>query len=96
MTSQLSKSDYGATKAIGFFTKLKLKNEVDDLLAALRRFHDAENETNITELRERYDLLLMKVLTLLQNEDHDLAQNISASREALWKVISDPAKFDTL
>ena len=83
-------------KAIGFFTKLKLKNEVDDLLAALRRLHNSENEANITELRERYDLLLMKVLTLLQDEDHKLAQDISESRKGIWKVLSDPAKLDTV
>jgi hypothetical protein len=45
------------------------------------------------ELRERYDLLLLKVVTLLQDNDPPLATAISSSREALWAILSDPEKF---
>jgi len=48
------------------------------------------------DLRRSYDLLLMKVLSLLQDEDQKLARAIVASREAIWDLLADPKKFATL
>jgi hypothetical protein len=48
------------------------------------------------ELRQSYDLLMMKVLSLLQDEDQTLAAAIVSSREAIWGVLADPKKFATL
>lgn len=45
------------------------------------------------ELRQRYDLLLLKVLSLLQDSDPPLAAAIAASREAIWSILADPDKF---
>jgi hypothetical protein len=83
------------TKAIGVFTKLSLKNQVDDLLTQFRAFHQ-EGAGALTELREKYNLLLLKVLSLLQAGDPVLAQAVTASREAIWSLLADPAKFATL
>ena len=83
------------TKAIGVFTKLSLKNQVDDLLTQFRAFHQ-EGAGALTELREKYNLLLLKVLSLLQSSDPMLAQAVAASREAIWGLLADPAKFATL
>src|SRR6267143_113433 len=84
------------TKAIGVFTKLSLKNQVDDLLSQFRTFHDGKNGATLTTLRESYDLLIMKVLSLLQDADAALARDIAASREAIWSLLADPVKFATL
>ena len=84
------------TKAIGVFTKLSLKNQVDDLLGQFKTFHEGRAGTALTELRERYNLLLLKVLSLLQGSDPMLAQAIAGSREAIWGVLADPAKFAKL
>jgi hypothetical protein len=84
------------TKAIGLFTKISLKNQVDDLLTQFRAFHQERTGVVLTELRERYNLLLLKVLSLLQDSDSVLARAIAASREAIWVVLADPAKFATL
>jgi hypothetical protein len=84
------------TKAIGVFTKLSLKNQVDDLLAQFKAFHNKQAKLTQSELRQRYDLLLLKVLSLLQDNDPSLASAISASREALWGILIDPAKFAKL
>jgi hypothetical protein len=35
----------------------------------------------------------MKVLSLLQNDDPRLASDVSASRERIWAILVDPAKF---
>jgi hypothetical protein len=84
------------TKAIGLFTKISLKNQVDDLLAQFRAFHQGRAGAVLTELRERYNLLLLKVLSLLQDGDPVLARAIAGSREAIWGVLADRAKFATL
>ncbi len=84
------------TRAIGLFTKLSLKNQVDDLLSQFRAFHARKSTTSLGDLRQRYDLLLMKVLSLLQDGDPPLASAISGSREALWGILSDPQKFAKL
>jgi hypothetical protein len=81
------------TRAIGVFTKLSLKNQVDDLLADFRAFYKAAHVPPSAELRQRYDLLLLKVLSLLQDRDPPLAAAISSSKEAIWNILADPDKL---
>jgi hypothetical protein len=81
------------TKAIGVFTKIALKNQVDDLLDRFRAYYSGESKTTLTELRQGYNLLLMKVLSLLQDGDPPLAKRIVESREAIWGILADPKKF---
>jgi hypothetical protein len=81
------------TRAIGVFTKLSLKNQVDDLLGDFRAFYKAANVRPSPELRQRYDLLLLKVLSLLQDGDPPLAAAISSSKEAIWSILADPNKL---
>ncbi len=84
------------TKAIGVFTKLSLKNQVDDLLDQFRALYQGQRKITLAELRQPYDLLLMKLLSLLQNDDPALAREISTSREAIWGILADPVKFANL
>jgi hypothetical protein len=81
------------TRAIGLFTKLSLKNQVDDLLNQFRAFYAKQGATTLPGLRQKYDLLMLKVLSLLQDGDPALAAAISSSREALWGILADPVKF---
>jgi hypothetical protein len=85
-----------ATKAIGFFTKITLKNQVDDLLDKFRDYYRRKTKLTMTDLRRSYDLLMMKVLSLLQDEDQKLASAIVSSREAIWGLLADPKKFAAL
>jgi hypothetical protein len=82
------------TKAIGILTKLTLKNQVDDLLDQFRAHYDGK-EPPMKDLRRSYDLLIMKVLSLVQDEDQRLASSIVSSREAIWGLLADPKKFAT-
>lgn len=84
------------TRAIGVFTKLSLKNQVEDLLDQFRAFHEGWGPVTRAELRERYDLLVLKVLSLVQDRDPVLARDIVGSREAIWRLLLDPAKFANL
>lgn len=81
------------TRAIGVMTKLSLKNEADDLLEAFRAYHSGHGKATLAELRRSYDMLLLKVLTLLQDGDPPLARDIVQSRAAIWGILSDPRKF---
>lgn len=84
------------TNAIGVFTKLTLKNQVDDLLERFRAHYEGKSRTTLLELRQPFDLLILKVLSLLQDRDSSLASAILASREVMWSILSDPAKFQNL
>jgi hypothetical protein len=84
------------THAIGLFTKLSLKNQVDQLLDAFQAFHGGHSGTTLADLRQRYDLLLMKVLSLLQDGDPSLAAAVRASREAIWQLLADAQQFQKL
>ena len=84
------------TKAIGVLTKLALKNQVDDLLKQFRTHYRSGQKTGVAALRQPYDMLVLKVLSLLQDSDPSLARTISASREAIWSILADPEKFNSL
>ena len=81
------------TKAIGVFTKLSLKNQVDDLLARFRAYHKRQGTVTLVELRRNYDMLMLKVLALLQDGDPSLARDVVRSRAAIWGILADPRKF---
>ena len=81
------------TRAIGVMTKLSLKNQGDDLLARFRAYHKRQATTTLAELRRSYDMLLLKVLSLLQDSDPPLARDIVKSRAAIWSILEDPRKF---
>ncbi len=85
------------TKAIGLFTKLELKNQVDDLVNQFRDYYQGRlKPATLADLRPPYDLLLLKVLALLRDADPQLATTIVASREDIWAFLANPAKFATI
>jgi len=81
------------TGAIGVFTKLSLKNAVDDLLAKFRAYHGGLQPPTLADLRPSYELLLMKVQSLIQKDDPTLADDVARSREVIWSVLADKSKF---
>ena len=81
------------THAIGVFTKLSLKNQVNDLLDQFRAFHEGQIKVPLADLRQRYEHLLLNVVTLLQDSDEPLAKAVASSREAIWGVLADPKTF---
>lgn len=84
------------TDAIGLFTKITLKNQIDDLVNQFREYHGKRREISLAELRQRYDMLLLKLLSLLQDKDPPLAHTIVASRDTIWSMLTDPHKFSTI
>jgi hypothetical protein len=84
------------TDAIGVFTKLSLKNQVGDFVEALRAHHEGAGDLTLDQLRQRYELLLMKILSLLREGDAELSRDISDSREALWSLLANRESFAQL
>lgn len=89
------KSRLRDTDAIGLFTKIALKNQVDDLLEQFRAQHIDGQSNGVAALREPYDLLVLKVLALIQDADPTLARTVAASREAIWAILADREKFNS-
>lgn len=90
------KSRLEKTKSIGLLTKLALKNQVDDLMDRFREYYEGTSKLSLVELRRSYELLMMKVLSLLQDEDATLASAVVASRETIWVILSDSKQFAAL
>jgi hypothetical protein len=85
-----------STSAIGIFTKLALKNQMDDLLQQVRGVHQSGRTGGVGALRQPYDMLVLKVLAVVQEGDPPLARTISGSREAIWNILADPEKFNAI
>jgi len=61
-----------------------------------REHYEGKTPPTMTDLRGSYDLLIMKVLSLVQDKDQKLASDIVSSREAIWGLLSDKITFATL
>jgi hypothetical protein len=85
-----------STSAIGVFTKLALKNQVDDLLTKFRAYHGGQQPPTLTDLRPNYELLIMKVQSLIQRDDPSLANDVARSRETIWGVLADKTSFASI
>ena len=83
------------TRALGFFTKLELKNRIGDLMKRVGGYHE-KGRGDLAEIREEFDLLVMKVLALLQDEEAELALEIANAQGHLWAILVDPVRFAEL
>lgn len=84
------------SNAIGVMTKITIKNQVDELLERFKAHHEGRDNTPLAQLRQPYDTLIMKVLSLLQDKDPSLARSIAQSREAIWGILTDRNRFSSL
>jgi hypothetical protein len=80
------------TRAVGVYTRIAVGDQVDDVLDQFRAYHSYRTPP-LAAMRQSYDLLLLKVLSLLQDTDPALARDIVASHEAIWDIVSDPKKL---
>jgi hypothetical protein len=83
------------TDAIGTFSKLALKNDIDDLVDDLRRYHQNQ-QGDLDALHARYDALVLKLMTLLEQDEPDLALALGRSRKAIWGKLVNPVEFAKL
>src|SRR5262245_52879510 len=83
------------TSAIGTFSKLSLKNDLDDLVDGLRAYHERK-EGDLEDLHQRYEALVLKLMTLLEEDEPELALALGRSRERIWNRLVDPVEFAKL
>jgi hypothetical protein len=81
------------TRAVDVLTKIAFRIRVDNLLSQFRAFYQGKLKTTLAELRQTYDLLVLELLSPLQDKDPSLAAAIVGSREAIWGILADPARF---
>ncbi len=91
LVSRISQS-----KALGLFTKLSLKHDIDGLLENVRKYHDGSGDGSLEQLHERYDVLVHKLMILLQEKDGELVKSIDDGRDKLWAILSDHEKFASI
>ena len=78
------------TNAIGFITKLSLKNQLDDLLEHAEDVNENPTAEDVEQIEAEFDGLLLKTVTLLNNgEDFTLAEDIFQARDQLWESIME-------
>jgi hypothetical protein len=96
---QISLEELGArikaTPAIGTFSKLALKNDIDDLVDDLRGYHE-NHRGDIEDLHQRYEALVLKLLALLEDDEPELALALSRSRDDIWSRLVNPVEFAKL
>lgn len=83
------------TKAISPFKKLSLKGEIDGLLEQVRQAHLNGGKAEVTKLRPQYNAMIDKIYGLL-GKDPQLGQDILASKQAIWNLLSDQTQFASL
>jgi len=75
------------TEAIGMFTKLTIRSDVLDLKESIDSYRKkGELERYVGHLRDHFDGLLLKIITLLQR-DPELSRDIHLARESIWKSL---------
>jgi len=80
------------THAIGFFTKLAIRNDVMDFSNLVREYRKKSMlDAKIKDVRARFEGLFLKIVALLE-KDPDLSRYLYLSRENIWKnLLEDKA-----
>jgi len=75
------------TDAIGFFTKLAIRNDIIDLVDKIKQYRKKSMlKAKMKEIRARFDGLLLKIIALLE-EDPDLSRDLYVGRESIWESL---------
>jgi len=73
------------TQAIGFFTKIAIRNDVMDFSNLVREYRKKSMlDAKIKDVRARFEGLFLKIVALLE-KDPDLSRYLYLSREDIWK-----------
>jgi hypothetical protein len=81
------------TKAVGPMTKIRLKNNMNRVLNRLEQWHDNKSKFTLDQLEEQYHLLLMKIATLIHDDDLMLHQQLCNAWARIWLDLKDPDRF---
>jgi len=75
------------TDAIGFFTKLAIRNDILDLMDKIKTYRKhAMLNAKRAEIRRSFDGLLLKIIALLK-DDPELSRDLYVGRESIWESL---------
>ncbi len=75
------------TDAIGFFTKLAIRNDIVDLMDKIKKYRKSSMlKVKIKEIRSSFDGLLLKIIALLEG-DPKLSRDLYVGRESIWESL---------
>ncbi len=75
------------TDAIGFFTKLAIRNDILDLMDKIKTYRKhAMLNAKRAEIRRNFDGLLLKIIALLK-DDPKLSRDLYVGRESIWESL---------
>lgn len=74
------------SSAIGFFTKLDLKHQFELLLQDIEALHNGQRAKDIDAniLKSRFNRIFVRVLTLIEDSDPALYQELAGAGDAIW------------
>lgn len=75
------------TDALGVFTKLALKGDVEEIIEMAHEYKSLTALTELQSVREQFDGLVLKTITLLNDKDPDLAADMYQARDLVWQSI---------
>ncbi|MDH3466788.1 MAG: hypothetical protein OES26_12945 [Gammaproteobacteria bacterium] len=75
------------TDALGVFTKLALKGDVEDIIEMAHEYQSLAALTELQLVRDQFDGLVLKTVTLLNDKDPDLAADMYQARDLVWQSI---------
>ena len=81
------------TRAVGIFTKLSLKKDIEKVLLRLKKFHNGKSKFSLEQLEEQYNLLLMKIAIHLQEDDLALHTHLCNAWLVIWEDLRDYDRF---
>ena len=81
------------SRAVGMMTKIKLNGQINTLLDKFKVYHAGKSPYSIEQLREQFDLLYLKVVSLIQDKDTDLHKQLCFSWDLIWDQLHDPELF---
>jgi len=84
------------SKQLGLMTKLSIRKDANGFLKSMGAFHDGKSDLTLDQLHEQYDVMVTKLLVLVQDKDQALAADINDARDDLWATLSDAEKFAKL
>ncbi|MDH3692248.1 MAG: hypothetical protein OEU36_22670 [Gammaproteobacteria bacterium] len=73
------------TKAIGFLTKLALKGDVEQIIRQVTEYSGQRADQELLQVRQQFEGLVLKAITLLGEKDPGLAQDIYKARHFVWQ-----------
>jgi len=76
-----------STDAIGFFTKLAIRNDIVDLMDKIKKYRKSSLlKSKMKEIRSSFDGLLLKIIALLR-DDPKLSRDLYVGRKSIWESL---------